>query len=341
MLKSTPYLLLLWLLSLQLRVQAQAGTGMKYGNNRKAYTDSIKNSNYHWVFPAWGKRLTRKGFDVAYPIGIMLNPFIASQKVNISDLKVGFNGNEPVPLDFIRFSEVKANVQTITARPDLWIFPFMDIYGIAGVSYAQTNVGVSSPVQFSTKANFHGSTFGVGTTLAGGYHGIITIIDLNHTWSYFDKINGSVQASMFTPRIGYNFLFKQKPWQNIAVWVGAPGIFVNNETEGTFDLSGKVNINKDVLEQIVQETADWYKTLKPAQQAVVKQIAQKLLDKINGLDIKDAYINYSLKKRPVSNWSMCIGAQYQLSHSWQLRTELGFLGGRQSLLLSANYRMRW
>ncbi|RFM27308.1 hypothetical protein [Deminuibacter soli] len=319
---------------------AQAGAGMKYGNNRKAYTDSIKNSNYKWIFPAWGKKLTKKGFDVPYPIGIMINPFIASQKVNISDLQVGFNGNEPVALDFIKFSEVKANLQSVTVRPDLWVLPFLDVYGIAGASYAQTNVSISDPVAFSTKANFHGSTFGIGTTLAGGYHGIITIIDINHTWSFMNNIDGSAQATMFTPRIGYNFLFKQKPYRNVAVWAGVPGFFINTTTQGTFSLSGKININKDALEEIVQETAAWYQDLKPAQQKVVKEIAQKLLDKISGIDIKDAYVNYSLKKRPASNWSMCVGAQYQFNHSWQVRTEIGFLGGRKSLLLSANYRFR-
>lgn len=322
-------------------VFAQAGAGMKFGPKQRAYIDSIKKSDYKWIFPIWGKRLSKKGFDLQYPIGIGLNPFAASQKVIISDLAVGINGKDPVPMDFIKFGEVKANVRTVTIRPDLWIFPFMDIYAIGGVTYTQTNVSITAPIAFSTKANFNGTTFGVGTTLAGGYHGIITIIDLNHTWSTLGNIKGSVQATMFAPRLGMTFPFNNDPEQSLAVWVGASGIFVNRTTEGTVNLNDlHPKASQSDLESIANESASWYQALSPAKRAVVKQIAQKMLDKINGITSKDIIINYSLNKRPVSDWSMSFGAQYQINHHWQIRSEVGFLGGRESLLVSGNYRFR-
>ena len=51
-------------------------------------------------------------------------------------------------------------------------------------------------------------------------------------------------------------------------------------------------------------------------------------------------ISYSLIKKPTSNWNMCVGTQFQASHRWQFRTEFGFLGGRESILISGNYRFR-
>jgi hypothetical protein len=272
----------------------------------------------------------------------MVNLVDASQKVDISDLKVGVNGSQQVPLNFIKFGEVKAITQSIVVRPDVWVLPFLDVYGIAGATWTQTNVTLNEPIQFSTKANFHGNTFGIGTTIAGGYHGMIFITDINHTWTQLNDIKGSIQATIVTPRVGMNFLSKKRPDRNVAIWVGAPGTFINRTTEGSVaidDLKGSAS--KPDLENIVNGVSDWYNALPPAQQQVVKGIAQQMLDKINGLKpAPGSSISYSLNKKPTSNWSMVVGGQYQFNHNWQARTEIGFLGGRSSLLLSANYRLR-
>lgn len=322
--------------------RAQAGAGMKLGSNYAAYEDSIKKSNYKWVFPVWGKRLSKKGFDLQYPFGIMVNSFTGSQKIVISDLKVGFNSLAPVPLDFVKFGTVKAVAQSVSLRPDIWIFPFMDIYGIGGPIWTKTEVQVVEPFTFNTSASFHGYTVGIGTTLAGGYHGIITIIDLNHTWTTLNKIQGSVQATMFTPRVGFNYLFRDRPGKNVAIWVGAPGTFVNHGTQGSLDI-GQItgNAARSDLENIINGSAPWYQPLSPAQKLVVKDIAQKMLDKLNGVTPVEGVISYSLNKRPQATWSMCAGGQFQLNHHWQFRTEANFFGGRSSVLLSGNYRWRW
>jgi hypothetical protein len=39
----------------------------------QAYTDSIKNHEYNYVFPIFGQKTYRKGFDIPYPAGIMGN----------------------------------------------------------------------------------------------------------------------------------------------------------------------------------------------------------------------------------------------------------------------------
>ncbi|MDH7460406.1 hypothetical protein QEG73_03925 [Chitinophagaceae bacterium 26-R-25] len=322
-------------------VLAQAGAGTKYGPKQQAYVDSIKNSDYKWTLPILGKKASGKGFDLPYNSGIMLNTLFAKQKVLISDLKVGFNDMEPVPLEFIKFGDVVAKTQSVTVRPDVWILPFLDLYAIGGFSTAQTNVSIVEPFVMNTNAKFHGNTFGLGTTFAAGYHGFISIIDFNHTWTHMDKISGTISANMIDARLGKNFLMKDKPYRSIAVWVGAQGFFINRTTEGTINLADlKTDASLSDMESIVNETAGWYQNLTPAQKIVMKQLAQAVINKINNGGDKDVIVHYSLNKRPTSDWSMCVGGQFQFSHSWQVRTEVGFLGGRSSLLLSANYRFR-
>jgi hypothetical protein len=271
----------------------------------------------------------------------MVNSFFASQEVTISDLEVGFNDLPKVPLDFIRFGDVKANIQSVTTRVDLWILPFVDLYFIGGKTWTQTNVNITDPLNFTTKAKFDGSTLGFGATVAGGYHGIVLIMDINHTWTKIPEIEGAIETTLFTPRLGYNFLSNKRPWQNIVIWVGAPRIYLNRLTEGTISVSDITGSpQRSELDGIVNETPGWYQSLQPGQKQVVNAIARKMRDKIDGNDLGEATISYSLKKRPKSDWSMCVGGQFQLDHHWQFRAEVGFIG-RKSVLASANYRLRW
>lgn len=329
------------LILLEVAAMAQAGAGMKIGDKDKHYKDSLRRAGYPYRFPILGSRMVEKGFSVQYPVGAMLNLMGGEQAVNITDLKVGFNDVEPVPLDFIKFGDVKAHMQTATTRLDLWILPFVDLYGILGLVQAKTNVNINAPFQFSSEADFKGYTMGLGTTLAGGYHGIITITDINYTWTHLDNLDNTVKSFMVTPRLGYNFQFIEHPGRSVAAWVGATGLFVNKGTSGSIDLADlRPTMDPGQAQKIIDETEQWYQSLTRPQQAVVKRIAEAVLNKMNDLP-DDITINYSLKKNPVSNWSMVVGAQYQFNKRWQVRTEVGFLGGRKSLLLSGNYRWRW
>lgn len=320
-------------------VHSQAGTGMKM---HPSQADSIKQVDYSYTFPLLGKRVVQKGFAIPYPVGIMINTFAASQLVEISELKVGFNDNAPQDFNFVEFGEVKANLQNINVRADLWLFPFLNIYGLFGPLISQTSVSVVEPVTFTTNTNFNGYTYGIGTTLAAGFHGFWATADVNTTWTSLEQFDTPVNATMMTPRVGMAIPFRKNPSSNFAFWVGCSYVLLNRETSGTIKISDiSPNGSSEALQKIIDETEEWYQDLSLPQQRVVKQIAQALKNRLDDLEPVDASISYSLKKEPKSKLSVLIGAQYQHSLRWQFRTEIGFLGGRTSGLLSANYRFRW
>ncbi|XZQ05097.1 hypothetical protein ACJVDK_04045 [Pedobacter sp. MW01-1-1] len=306
---------------------------------RQRYTDSIKNSDYPYVFPAWGKRISKRGIPLPLPAGVMANYITGSQLINIEDLQIGFSGSPNIPLDFVEFSEVKAKFQSINTRVDLWVLPFVNVYGIFGATFTSTTINMSKPFHFTTTANFNGNTKGAGITLGGMYKGIIGVLDYNNTWSKLENIQGTVHGQMASFRAGHVIPWITKPDRNVMLWVGVNGLYIGRTTEGTVSLQS-LNMNGDKLdlENIKNETADWYQGLKPAQKVVVKQVAEKILDKFNGIDIGNAYVSYSLKKRATSNFSMLAGGQFQWNKKWQFRMEAGFLGGRTSMLTSVNYR---
>lgn len=320
---------------------AQTGAGLKNEERHRHYFDSIRNSNYRWTFPIFGRKLSKRGFDIPYPMGVMVNTVLVSQEVEVSDLQVGINNKQMVPLDFIEFGTVKANVQTAIVRPDLWVLPFLDIYGLAGFARAQTKVSVKAPVQFTTDADFQGYVLGFGATLAGGYHRLILISDLNLTWTQMNNIDGSTFAKNLSLRPGMNFRLPRDPAKSIAFWIGANGFFVNRVTAGTIDLANlSSNTSRNDLESISRETAPWYQSLSTDEKEVVRTLAQHSLDKMNGIGNRTLVVRYSLVKKPLSNWSMVAGGQFQFNHHWQVRMEAGFLGGKKSFMLSGNYRFR-
>lgn len=312
---------------------AQGDAGIKITPKQGELYHNTRNLNNPYIFPLWGKKLGERGFLLPYPIGIMLNGYISSQDVTISDLAVGINDNPMIQLDdVVGFSEVSANVQNMNFRTDLWVLPFLDVYGIFGTASVQTKVGIGSimgkEVDYHTEADFNGYVYGVGAMLTGGIRSIFFSFDISKVWTHLDKLAHNNSAVNMGIRTGYVFHFQDNPQKNISVWTGVTRLFLSNTTEGTIDLNQVAPNFGDNY-----QNTDWYNALRPQVQSFVDDLVTKAQDRLD-----NSTIHYTLNKRPSHNYTMILGAQYQLNRHWQFRVETNFLGGRKSGLLSANYR---
>ncbi len=322
-------------------VFAQAGgAGVKVTGD-DAYADSLRNTPYPYKLPILGKNVQKRGFTLPYPIGVMVNTYAGVQDVNISDLKVGFNGGTMYSLDsIVKFKETKAHAQNINVRVDAWILPFFNIYGIIGATWVQTEIELSSPIELSAEEDFQGFSYGLGGTVASGINNWFFTADYNCAWSQFPQMKSAVNTQMLSPRIGYTFHFSKRD-RNIAVWLGATYLILNKTTEGDIYLKDVApDLTGDKLETIINSSKSDYPDMSLAQYELMKTVAGKLeenLPEIND-EIDKTIVSYSLKKRPTHNFTGLIGAQFQPNKRWQFRTEIGLLGGRYSGLLSANYR---
>ncbi len=311
-------------------LSGQVGGGMKITRRQDSTKlDSLENATYPYKFPIFGDKVTRKGFVMPLPAGIMLNTVFVKQDVVISDLSVGINDGEPVDLsNIVQFGDITANIQNANLRADLWVFPFLNVYALAGVAWTQTKVGLVQPISFSTEAKFSGGMYGVGVTAASGIRGAFFTLDFNSSWVHFKEIEGAINTLMLTPRIGHSVQLRRKD-SNIAYWFGATRLYLNRMTTGSIKLSDIIQENNFLAKlQELSVSGD----LSPVQQ----QLVDNMIDRIENLE--DAKINYSLKKRPTHDLTFIVGAQYQLSSVWQFRTEMSFWRGRTSALFSANYR---
>ena len=313
----------------------------------KAYTDSIKAIKYDKVFPIWGQGAYSKGFDIPYPVGIMANYFYAKQRLIIDNLQLGFQNEnqdfELQPVDFIEFGDNYSTTETLMIRPDLWVLPFLNVYGLFGVGRSKTEVnldkignqtlGLKSVVDQSVK------TAGFGITAAGGLGPVWIAYDANVSWTKPELLDKSVKVVTSGIRFGHNFVYASKPYRNIGLWIGAMSVKMGSETRGELKLSDALPSEVwDKKDEIVTNYYDWYDNEASLPQKVIAdKTIGPIIDAIGAAE-GDGIIKYGLDKSVKQRWNGLVGGQYQHNKNWMLRSEVGFIGDRKSLLISLNYR---
>lgn len=290
----------------------------------------------------------KKGFDIPYPVGIMANSIWMKQDIVFSNFQLGFKTDQvDVPLttvDFIKFGQNTNNSQNYTVRPDIWILPFLNVYGLFGFGSSITDVNIIAPINLNAVVEQDFSTKGFGIMAAGGVGPVWVSVDVNWTWNKPKLLDKPVQVNVMGVRVGHTFVFKQNPKRNIAVWVGGMRAKMGTETSGEITL--KEALPSDVWDrkdEMVDDYWAWYNALDPNKPLDLRKIEKAdaiLTPIVNAIDNTngDGIVRYAMDKQTKQLWNGIIGAQFQLNKNWQFRTEGGVLGNRKSFLLSANYR---
>ncbi len=353
-------------------LSAQVYANMPVGTSEQALKDSIEHTPYKYMLPILGEKAAKAGFNLPYSAGVGVNYLWQRSDLVIDNLNVGFNNNPMQNVDgLIRFNKAVATAQAFTIRPDIWLFPFLNIYGIFGKSSASTDVGFGIYVPDSSnkdqeivsaesKINFNATTAGFGLTPTIGIGGGWLAIDMNFTWTDVPQLSKPAYAFIFGPRAGKTFQFK-KPNQNIAVWVGAFRVKLNSATSGSVNLSDvlpidelqqKINTGQEKVGDAQNQVNAWWNNLSPPQQAnpinqAKFQAANAALGRAASfLDAAETAINdgesstvqYSMDKRPKDMWNFIVGSQFQFNKSLMLRFEVGFLGSRVQTIAGLQYR---
>ena len=323
-------------------------TTTKIKSKHQAYTDSLKQVDYRNIFPVFGKKAYKKGFDIPYPTGVMFNYFYAKQGLIIDNLQLGLDTpNQNIPLtdvDFLEFGDNISTVNNFMIRPDLWVFPFLNVYGIFAVGTSSTEVNLMVPIELKSVVDQSVQTTGFGGTAAGGIGPVWIAFDGNITWTKPELVEESVKVTTFGIRFGHTFTSKVRPDRNFSIWAGAMKASIGATTKGAIKL--KDALPPEVFDRAAEIEAayfEWYNSLNPNNPldaikiAKADQILTPIFERIGAAD-GESVISYSLDKRVKQEWNGVIGAQYQLNKNWILRSEGGIIGDRKSFLLSLNYR---
>jgi len=213
----------------------------KIRDKHQAYTDSLKQVQYDNILPIWGQKAYQKGFDIPYPTGIMVNYVYVKQGLIIDNMRLGIKSdNLDVPLtdvDFIEFGENFTTASTVMVRPDVWLFPFLNVYGLLGYGTSTTEVNLKFPISLQSVVEQEVRTTGIGITVAAGLGPVWLALDGNVTWNKPELLEDPVRVETFGVRFGHNFVNKNKPYRNIGLWVGAMSISLGSNTVGEIKLS--------------------------------------------------------------------------------------------------------
>lgn len=310
---------------------------------RNAKKDSVYFSKpYPFILPVMGEKVHNLGFKLPFPMGIMVNALAVKQDLSLTNLRVGFNESEWIELDdVVTFDEISSQAATFNARFDLWILPFLNVYGIFGrTADADINVNIIEPFPLNVTTSIGGNYVGYGVLLAGGVGPLFVSLDANRTYNYNPRLDDPAKVFITGMRTGPIIRFKNKPDMNVVIWAGAMYSHFNGETVGSINVMDLAPNAPGKVDEMQGDLDDWYYKKPPLGQEIWKETYEKLSNGLSDLknNVETGYIKYDMTKEVTKPWNMLIGSQWQINYRWQLRAEAQFLGSRTSGMLSLNYR---
>ena len=262
--------------------------------------------------PIWGQKVREMGYDLPLPFGAGANLVVMDQGIDIRNVKVGI-GNPTFEVNDIGFSDARSHDTAVTARLDMWLLPFANIYGIFGSINGESELdldisgitGLLPPIPglppifepgktIDLNIDYNGTTYGGGMTLAGGYKNFFASVDGNYTYSNVDIVDGDIKTWTISPRFG---MLVNSPAikGSLAFWVGA--MYMNYKQTITDD----INLNE----------------LDPR--------------------LPSVEIDFKLDVENEQPWNFIFGGQWEITKRWQFMAE-GGVGDRKQLILGAFIR---
>ncbi|WP_144209479.1 virulence protein [Shewanella donghaensis] len=184
---------------------------------------------YERAFPIWAQEAIDLGHELPKPYGFTINYMSMEQPLIVDS--VSFSGLGDIIDDnvSIKGSEAFQDSETITLRADMWVLPFLNLYGVIGQtkgsSIANVQIEFDRPFQpplvsdpFDFELNFKGTTYGAGGTIVGGIGNWFALLDVNYTNTDLDILDGEISSIVVSPRVGYRTKFYGHDTQ---IWVGA------------------------------------------------------------------------------------------------------------------------
>jgi hypothetical protein len=364
---------LIFMMLLLIEAVAQVYSDKPVGDKHQQYIDSLKKTEYPYALPIWGKKVAKMGFDLPYSAGLGINYIYQKSDIIIEDLMVGFNNGPMYNIDeIVRMNDAVATASGLNLRPDIWLLPFLNIYGLFSIANTSTAIdaGVYIPdtanvwkeiASFSTVAEFKPVGVGFGMTPTIGVAGGFLALDMNVTWQSISALDKPVFTFVFGPRMGKSFKFKNHPQSSIAIWAGGFRLHLKSETSGSLPLNevfpvdemqAKVDQGMAKVESGQAAADEWWAGLTPQEQKnpinVAKyETANRVLETagnvLNSIDAalnddQTASVQYSLNKRPKDMWNFVLGSQLQINKHFMIRAEAGFLGSRTQVITGLQYR---
>ncbi len=282
--------------------------------------------------PFLGQKVISLGYDLPNPYGGSLIASYVEQSLQISNLRVSTSGTADGPYvpvnDFVTFGQSAAEALAIEAKFDFWLWPFLNVFFVAGAMDGEANVpltvGVEGALDFlglggvcpdnppipslrpgfcdesvpiTAQPKYTGTNWGIGTILAGGWRPYFVAIPLTYVYSDLSNLKDNIKTFNAEILIGRTFHL-QHPERQIEIFIG--GNYLDAEQE----------------------------------------ISNSVILPLSDIDpsLPDPKIFYEIHEVNTDKWNYIVGGQFQITKEWAIATQIGFGGSRDQYTLNAVYR---
>ncbi len=237
------------------------------------------------ILPLFNKSVKKKGHSTPLAFGMATSALMYEQAYISKDLKVRGtvnNGEEDINV-FARGGSMTQN--TVASefkaylKPNLWILPFLNIYGIFGYTSGQINpnlvidgiivenpfgpgdlLTIDTTIVLDEKIKYSGSTFGFGTTFSIGYKNLVFLLDYQYTVTNPSDLDENLNNHFLSPKIGWMINTKADKL-DLMVWVGSLFLSNNQSFKGEITVS---EISPELV-PLFGETAEYSGTIEAKQ----------------------------------------------------------------------------
>lgn len=299
-----------------------------------------KADSTEYLFPAMAAKIKRAGHEVPMPTGLMFNYVYQQSNIRLEDFKMGTDPNDLKPLDFVGFSPAHSETMAYNVRLDMWLLPFLNVYGNYAYSSTNGSVDITAPLQFPVKTTPETQSYGFGFTTAYGWNNFFMAANFNFTWSDNQALETMTKSQIFSVRFGYNF----KVGKNGHL---APSIGVQYQHMSPYSLgsikTAKIHdyldndVVQDAKENLRGKYDDWYSNLSRPQQKIVSEAIDLVQSKTDGIEVPEK-IYYSFNKYKLNNFAGLVGVSYFYKKRHMFRVETAYGPGFFNAQFTYNYR---
>jgi hypothetical protein len=190
------------------------------------------------VVPLWGTTLRERGTNLPLPFGLGMTYTYVNQHTAVSHVKV-----KERQLD-LNIPSAKTASHTVVLRADMWLLPFVDVYGMFGYTNGQTEprLKLADGTTRGRTVSYSRAMYGGGATVAGGYKAGFLTLDANYTTGAVQTDNGQIgnheiYSFTFTPRAG--LMFSSGAWGEGSAWVGGMYMDFKQDVRDSLSVAGR------------------------------------------------------------------------------------------------------
>jgi hypothetical protein len=185
------------------------------------FSDSTysKDKSFFPLMKKLQEKAVKAGAQFPKPYGIAASMYFQKQQMDITKIRVGsIELDEDNGIISFEDSNIQNTVVSSQIRADVWILPFVNVYGMLGQVHTFNDIDLTinlnplpnSPnvedielLRENSIAGITGRVVGLGTVVAGGYQKVF--VNLNLTWaqSWLDNLNSIQKSFVAFPMIGY------------------------------------------------------------------------------------------------------------------------------------------